>query len=107
MDAAVVGGVFSRGKFAVLPYAGLRNILGIFIRDALVALVVVGGVGGSPPVLQVAIGVELATLIVVAVDDLVSNHRSDRAVVHRITGGGVEERRLQNAGGEVDGVVLG
>ena len=54
--------------------------------------------------------VEAAALVVEAVADLVADHRADRAVVHRIVRRQVEERRLENRGGEddlvLDGVVV-
>ena len=63
MDAAVVGGVFSLGEQAVLldPGTGVGNFLRVFVGDALAALVVLFRVFGSPPVVEVAVGVELAS----------------------------------------------
>ena len=59
----------------------------------------------APPVAQLAGAVELAPLIVEAVADLVADHRADPAVVHRVVGFEVEERRLQDGGREDDLVV--
>src|ERR1039457_2894977 len=59
-----------------------------------------------PPVAQVAVAIELAALVVEPVRHLVADHRSGSAVVERDVAPGVEERRLQDAGGEVDAVVL-
>src|SRR5439155_15862438 len=50
-----------------------------------------------PPIAEVAVAVRLPALIVEAVADLVADDRSDRAVVDRIVGIDVEERRLENA----------
>ena len=50
--------------------------------------------------------VELAALIVEAVDDFVSDDHADGAVVHGIIFRGIEKRRLQNSGREVNGVQL-
>src|SRR6516162_799992 len=49
-----------------------------------------------PPVGETALRVELAALIVEAMTDFVTNHRSNRAVIVRSVGGRIEERRLQN-----------
>ena len=44
--------------------------------------------------------VEQRAHVVEAVADFVADHRADRAVIHRIVGGRVEERRLQDRGRE-------
>ena len=51
--------------------------------------------------------VEETALVVEAVRHLVADHGADRAVVHRVVGVRVEERRLQDAGREDDLVVRG
>jgi hypothetical protein len=56
----------------------------------------------GPPVAQVAVPSYLAALVVEAVPDLVADHRADCAVVHRVVGLDVEERRLQDRGREHD-----
>ena len=87
-------------------------------REALVlldqrggALAELGAVVVGPPVDQVAVAVVLGALVVEAVADLVADHRADAAVVGRVVGLGVEERRLQDRGREHDlvhpGVVVG
>src|SRR5450755_4573816 len=108
MDAAVVGGIFALGEQAVLFDSGtsVGDVLRVFVGDALAAFVILFAVFGSPPVPQVSVGVELASLIVEAVDDFVSDDHTDGAVVHGVILGGIEERRLQDASGEVDGVEL-
>ena len=55
-----------------------------------------------PPVADPAGFVELAAVIVEAVAHLVADDRADGAVVHRRIGVRVEERRLQDGGGEGD-----
>ena len=57
---------------------------------------------GRPPVFQISLAVGAAALVVEAVGDLVADDRADRAVVDRIVGVGIKERRLKNAGGEDD-----
>ena len=61
----------------------------------------------GPPVAQVALLVELAALIVEAVRQFVADHGAGAAVVDGGVAAGLIERRLQNAGGEVDGVAIG
>ena len=56
----------------------------------------------GPPVAQRAVAVELRALVVEAVADLVADDRADAAVVDGVVGVGVEERRLQDRGGEDD-----
>ena len=58
-----------------------------------------------PPVGETAAGVELGALIVEAVADLVADDDADAAVVLRRIGPGIEERRLQDRGGEVHRVL--
>ena len=60
----------------------------------------------SPPVAQVALRVELAAFVVEAVGQFVSDGAAGVAVVGGVVRLGIEERRLQNAGGEVDVVHL-
>ena len=55
-----------------------------------------------PPVAHGAGRVDLAALVVEAVADLVADDRADGAVVHRRVRRRIEERRLQDAGGEDD-----
>src|SRR5205085_11568001 len=62
-------------------------------------------VGGSPPVAQCSGGVERGAIIVEAVTDLVADDRSDRAIIEGRVGIGVEERLLQDSGGEVERVL--
>src|SRR5215471_13584677 len=106
MNAAIVSGVLTGGKFTVLLDAGFWNLLGVLVSNALIALVVIGSIGGDPPVAQVAIGIELAALIIVAVGHFMPDDGADRAIVHGVNLFCLEERRLQYSGGEIDGVGL-
>jgi hypothetical protein len=54
---------------------------------------------------QVPVRGELPSLVVEAVGELVADHRADGAEVHGVVHGALEERRLKDAGREVD-VVL-
>ena len=61
-----------------------------------------GGGGGVPPLVDVALLVELLPLVVEAVGDLVPDHHPDPTKVERFGEELVVERRLQNASGEHD-----
>ncbi len=81
VDAAIVSGIFALGEQAVLldSGAGVGNFLRVLVGDALAAFVILLAVVGGPPVPQVAVSVELAALIVEAVNDFVSDDHADRA----------------------------
>ncbi len=74
----------------------------VFIHQALRAFLEGLLVFRGPPVAQVALGIELAALVVKAVSKFVSNDGADAAEVNSIVEFVVVERRLQNSGGEVD-----
>src|SRR5512142_397212 len=65
MDSAVVGRVLPERQLPILLDTGLGHVLRVLIGDAVVALLVGGSIGWSPPVTQVALRVELASLIIV------------------------------------------
>src|SRR5271170_3614356 len=106
MDAAIVGSVFSCRKLAILLHSRLRHVLSVFILNALIAFVVVGGVLRCPPVAQVSRGIKFAALIVEAVSDLVANDGSNAAVVYRVDLICVEKWRLKYARWKIDGISL-
>src|SRR5580692_3295493 len=106
MDSTVVGGVLALGQAAVLLHAGFGNELSVLVGDTVAALVVGLGIVSGPPVAQVAILVELAPLVVIPVNRLVSDHGTRGRVVDRVILGGIEERWLQNPSREVDGIGL-
>ncbi len=89
-----------------------HRFVAIELRDELVgALGEQLAVAVGPPAVEVALGVELAARVIVAVHHLVADHRADAAVVERRVGLRVEERRLQDRRREHDlvlgGVVVG
>ena len=86
MESAIIGGVLALGHAAILLHAGARfgNFLGVLVGDALSALVISLGVRLGPPIAQVALGVELASLVVEAVNDFVADDRANRAVIYGI-----------------------
>ena len=110
-QTAVVGDVFTAGEGAVAVQAGQYLDCVEETNHALGARFEVGHVLGRPPVAKIAFLVKLAALVVETVRHFVADHNTDRAVVGRIVGCGIEERRLQDAGGEANfvrrGVVVG
>src|SRR5947208_15201571 len=64
------------------------------------------GVLLSPPLVEIAFGIELAAFVVESVRELVANYGGRVAVVNGIVHLQVIERRLQNAGGKIDVVHL-
>ncbi len=100
--AAVVADVLSERQLPVDVRVAGDDVAGILIRDAGGALVERLAVGRRPPVAQVALAVELAPLVVEPVRQLVTDHRSSGAIIHRRVAFTAVERRLQDAGREVD-----
>src|SRR5208283_6054506 len=108
MDAAVIRRVLALRKQSVLldSRTGVGDVLRVLVRNALAALLVLFGILGGPPIAQVAVSVELPSLIVEAMREFVANHHPDRAVIHRVIQVLLEKWRLQNAGGKVDRIQL-
>src|SRR5580692_2737823 len=109
MDAAVIRRVFTLSQQAILldSRTSIGNLLRVLVGNTLAAFVILLAVFRSPPVAQVAVSVKLAPLIVEAVSQFVADDHADGAIVHRIIHVLLKERRLQNAGGKVDGIQLG
>src|SRR5690606_25589605 len=110
-DAAEVGDVLAQSEAAVDVQAG-QGLVAVELLGQLVgARLELAAVLVGPPVGHVAGGIELAALVVVAVQHLVADHRADAAVVEGVVGVGIEERRLQDGGREDDlvggGAVVG
>ena len=109
--ATVVGGVLAEGELAVDLDVVDGGEGAVFVDEAVGAGGEVLEVFGGPPVVEVALGVELAALVVEAVGEFVADDGADVAVVDGVVLGAVVEGRLQDSGGEVDvvhaGVVVG
>ena len=107
----MVGNIFTAGEGAVAVQAGQYLNAVEETNHALGARLEVGLILRRPPVAKIAFLVKLAALVVETVCHFVADHDTDRAVVGGIVGYGIEERRLQDAGGEADfvrrGVVVG
>ncbi|MBG9885282.1 hypothetical protein ABE10_01500, partial [Bacillus toyonensis] len=80
----------------------LRDQSVVLCDEALRALLEGGAIVVGPPVLQLALSVVAAALVVEAVADLMADHAPDPAVVRRRVAPGVEERVLEDRGGEHD-----
>src|SRR5690606_35877184 len=81
LEAGEVGDVLAQRLLAVDVQARQR-LVGVVLRRQLApGLLEVGHVLLAPPVLELALGVEVGTEVVEAVHDLVPDHRTDRAVV--------------------------
>src|SRR5260370_6491509 len=92
--------------FLLLSGPRLGTLLRVLVGNAFAALVVLFGVCGRPPIAEVAVSVELAALIVESVREFVTDNHADGAIIYGIVHTLLKERRLQNAGGKVDGVQL-
>jgi alpha-tubulin suppressor-like RCC1 family protein len=88
--------VLSQRQLALDVLLGQRLERRVLIGDAAAAVGEPGEVVLLPPVLEVAVGVELRALVIEAVGELVADHHADRAEVGREPAVGTEERRLQD-----------
>src|SRR5271165_753547 len=105
--AAVIGGVFTERELAVQLLSGNGLEAAVLVDLATGALLKSGAVRRGPPVLNVALGIELAPLVVEAVRHFMADDHADGSEIDGRVLGIVEERRLQDAGGKVDVVVAG
>src|SRR5271156_1990429 len=101
MNSAVVSRVLALSQTAILLHPGFRDELGVLVRNAVAAFVIGLGIVRSPPVAQISVLVKLASLVVIAMDGLVPNHRASGRIVDRIVLRRIEEGRLQNPGRKV------
>ena len=101
-EAAQVRDVLAERQLAVDARSGDGFVGVVLLGESLRFGFEAFGVFRGPPIAQAAVGVDLAALVVETVRDLVADHSADRAVVHGRIGARVEQRRLQNAGGEDD-----
>src|SRR6185437_4144551 len=103
--AAIVRSVLTQSEPAVEVNALQRRELAVLVGDTAGALLEFLAVRIRPPVAEIALGIELAALIVKAVGQFMANDHANAAKVHGFVRGLVKEGRLQNAGWEVDVVV--
>ena len=93
-EAADVGDVLALCQRSVNMLARKRLEGRILGDNALGAEVEVFGIFDGPLVVQVAVRIEFAALVVETMRHLVADDRTDRAVVHGVVGLGVKKRRL-------------
>src|SRR5262249_25511232 len=103
--AAVVRSVLTQGQAAIQFQVIYGGEAAVFIGNAACPLFKFLGVLGSPPVAQIAFGIEFAAFIVKAIGELVANHQANSAHVDRVIHGAIKEGWLQDAGGKNDLVV--
>ncbi len=104
-QASHVGDVLAQGQLAVHMHARERLVAAELCGQRITSGVELLQVFSGPPVVQLAGLVEERTGVVEAVADLVADHCADGAVVHRVVGSTVEERRLQDRGREHQAVL--
>ena len=102
---AIVSRVFTQRQPAVEMNIIHRDKRAVFIGNAGCALVKFVAVRLCPPVFKVAFRIELAALVVKAMRKFMANHYADAAKIHGIIRIFIEERRLQNAGREINVIV--
>jgi hypothetical protein len=86
LEAAVVGNVFTLRHASVNGKSDIvQLVVGVLVDNALGPLPEGLDRCIIPPLLEVAVLVELAALVVEAVRDFVTNHHSDPAVLNRQT----------------------
>ena len=104
-QAGDIGDVLAKHLLTVDVDAGQR-LVGIVLCDQGCALFLeVREIGRRPPVAQPAARVEFGAVVVEAVADLVPDGGADRTVIGRGIRLGIVERRLQDRGGKVQGVL--
>ena len=100
-----IGDVLTQRQFALHVEAGERFVRVVLLGQCQPSFLELLAVGIGPPVAHRAGGIEFRTVIVEAVADLVADNGPDRAVVIGRVCLGVEERRLEDGGGEVQRVL--
>ena len=113
VEATVVGNVLAKGELAV--GIGERIVANFHLVEPVNKHLSIGLEAGGilvlPPVVQVAVLVVVAALVIEAVGHFVSNHHTDGTIVESVVGIHVEEGFLQDTGGEADlvggGIVVG
>ena len=105
--SAEVGDVLSARQLAVDLDVVHHRVPGVLVAHAVHFLLEALGVVVSPPIPQVSLGVELAPLVVEAVGQLVADGGTGVSVVRGLVQLGIEERRLEDSGGELMSFICG
>ena len=101
-ESTVVGAILTQRQMSVQMHVWHGAELLILVRDALGALLKLLTVLLGPPIVQIAVTIELTSLVVEAVRQFVANHSADGAEIHGVVARSAVERRLQDPGREVD-----
>src|SRR6185436_11953859 len=98
VESAEVGDVLPQRQIAIdlLGQAGRRGVAVVLRYQFAGQRLETGGIFLRPPLLEIARGSKARALVVIAVRELVADGRADGAVVQRVIGVRVEERRLQD-----------
>src|SRR5207245_5744983 len=104
--AAQVRYILSHRQLPVNVHVFHHDVLRILVADAFGARVKLFAVLFGPPIFQIALGVELAALVVKTVRQFVTDGATGVAVVWRVVQLGIVQRSLQNARGKIDVVHL-
>ena len=89
-QAAQVGDIFSQGELAVDLDVIHGYVLRILIGNTIGAFVELLAIFQCPPVAQISVSIELASFVVEAVGEFVSNGGSGVAIVGSVVGLGIE-----------------
>ena len=104
-NAGIVGAIFAQREPPVEIRAFHGAEAGILFVNAIHPFLEFRGILLGPPITQIAVGIELAALVVKAMGEFVTDNRANTAKVEGHIGVSAIERRLQDAGGKID-VVL-
>ena len=106
LRAGQIADRFAEDQMAVVMDAGLDVVTLELAGHALGSFLESLQIVRRPPVVEVPLRIDLRSLIVESMADLVTDDDTDRAVVHRIDRVDVEGRRLQDPRGKNDLVEL-
>src|SRR5579871_1053185 len=105
--STIIGGVLSERQPSIQLHVIDHGEPGILVGDATDALLEFLSVFRLPPVVEVALRIEVAGLVSETVRQFMADHQSDAAEIYGIVYLRIEKRRLQNARREDDLVVVG
>ena len=100
LQTTSISNVLALSEVSVDEESRERRELGILVDDAVNTLLELLGGLGSPPVLELALTVEVTSLGVERVSQFVSSDHTDTSIVHGSGVSGVEEGSLKNTGRE-------
>src|SRR5580704_491928 len=101
-DTSKVCDAFAEDKLAIFVQVAVHDVAVELRFNARGTFLEILQIVGRPPVLQIAVAVKLAPLVVETVSYLVTDDRAHSAVVHGVVRFGIVEGRLQDSRGEDD-----